>query len=61
MRLSKSIAFAVSAFALGTTAAFAEVPLTDRTDPMGYQPNAYSSYEQGGPEQQPPAFGEERG
>ena len=40
MRLTKSFAFAVSALALSTGAAFAgETALTDRTDPMGYQPD----------------------
>ena len=51
MRLTKSLAIAASTLALATGAAFAgEAPLTDRSDPMGYQPYAYSSYEQGGPE-----------
>lgn len=51
MRLTKSLAFAVSALALSTGAAFAgEGPLTDRSDPMGYQPFEYQAYEQGGPE-----------
>jgi hypothetical protein len=86
MRLTKSFAFAVSALALSTSAAFAggdamsadeqrayehsqqflsyeqsgpelwsnpgsaEAPLTDQSDPMGYQPYAYRPYEQGGPE-----------
>ena len=51
MRLTKSLACAVSALALSSGAAFAgEGPLTDQSDPMGYQPYAYQSYEQGGPE-----------
>lgn len=51
MRLTKSFAIAASTLALATGAAFAgEAPLMDRSDPMGYQPYAYSSYEQGGPE-----------
>ena len=62
MRLTKTLAFAVSALALSTGAAFAggdamapqdqqeflsEAPLSHQSDPMGYQP--YLSYEQGGP------------
>jgi len=51
MRLTKSLAIAFSTLALSAGAAFAgEAPLTDRSDPMGYQPYAYQSYEQGGPE-----------
>ena len=51
MRLTKSLAVGASTLALATGAAFAgEGPLTDRSDPMGYQPYAYQSYEQGGPE-----------
>ena len=51
MRLPKSLAIAASTLALAAGAAFAgEGPLTDRSDPMGYQPYAYQSYEQGGPE-----------
>jgi hypothetical protein len=51
MRFTKSLAVAASALALATGAAFAgEAPLTDQSAPMGYQPYAYSSYEQGGPE-----------
>ena len=51
MRLAKSFAIAASAVALATGAAFAgEAPLTNASDPMGYQPSTYSSYEQGGPE-----------
>ena len=50
MRLPKSLAIAASTLALAAGAAFAgEGPLTDRSDPMGYQPYAYQSYEQGGP------------
>ena len=49
MRLSKSLAIAASTLALATGAAFAgEAPLSQQSDPMGYQP--YQSYEQGGPE-----------
>ena len=51
MRLTKSLAIAASTLALATGAAFAgEAPLTNESDPMGYQPSSYSSYEQGGPE-----------
>ena len=51
MRLTKSLAIAASTLALATGAAFAgEAPLTDQSDPMGYQPYAYQSYEHGGPE-----------
>ena len=51
MRLTQSLAIAASTLALATGAAFAgEAPLTDQSDPMGHQPYAYSSYEQGGPE-----------
>ena len=51
MRLTKSLVFAASTLALATGAAFAgEEPLTHKSDPMGYQPYAYQSYEQGGPE-----------
>ena len=51
MRFTKSLAVAASSLALATGAAFAgEAPLTDHSAPMGYQPYAYSSYEQGGPE-----------
>ena len=51
MRIIKSLAIAASTLALATGAAFAgEALLTDQSDPMGYQPRAYSSYEQGGPE-----------
>lgn len=51
MRLNRTVAVAASALALATGAAFAgEGPLTDRSDAMGYQPFAYQSYEQGGPE-----------
>ena len=50
MRLTKSLATAFSTLALSAGAAFAgEAPLTDQSDPMGYQPYAYQSYEQGGP------------
>lgn len=43
MRLTKSLAVAVSALALSTSAAFAgEGPLTDQSDPMDQQ----ESYEQ---------------
>ena len=52
MRLSKSIGFAISALALSTGAAFAgESPVTNDSDPLGYQQAPYLSYEQGGPEQ----------
>ena len=52
MRLSKSIGCAISALALSTGAAFAgENPLTNDSDPLGYQQAPYLSYEQGGPEQ----------
>jgi hypothetical protein len=48
MRIIKSLAIAASTLALATGAAFAgEAPLTDQSDPLGYQPYAYS-YEQGG-------------
>ena len=51
MRLTKSFAIAASALALATGAAFAgEAPLTNESDPMGYQPSAYSSYEQADPQ-----------
>ena len=51
MRRSKSLIAIAAALVLGTGAAFAgEGPLTHRSDPMGYQPSSYSSYEQGGPE-----------
>jgi hypothetical protein len=51
MRFTKSLAIAASTLALATGAAFAgEEPLTHQSDPMGYQPYAYESYEQGGPE-----------
>ena len=51
MRLHRTLAIAASTLALATGAAFAgEGPLTDRSDPMGYQPFSYQSYEQGGPE-----------
>ena len=51
MRLTKSLVVAASTLALATGAAFAgEEPLTHQSDPMGYQPYAYQSYEQGGPE-----------
>jgi hypothetical protein len=49
--MTKSLAVAASTLALAASAAVAgEGPLTDRSDPMGYQPYAYQSYEQGGPE-----------
>ena len=52
MRLTKSIGIAVSTLALGMGAAFAgESPITNDSDPLGYQQAPYSSYEQGGPEQ----------
>ena len=51
MRITKSLAIAASTLALATGAAFAgEAPLTDQSASMDYQPHAYSSYEQGGPE-----------
>jgi hypothetical protein len=52
MRLTKSIAIAVSTLSLGMGAAFAgESPVTNDSDPLGYQQAPYLSYEQGGPEQ----------
>ena len=51
MRRTKSLIAIAAALALGTGAAFAgEGPLTHQSDPMGYQPSTYQSYEQGGPE-----------
>ena len=51
MRRSKSLIAIAAGLALATGAAFAgEGPLTHQSDPMGYQPSWYSSYEQGGPE-----------
>ena len=52
MRMTKSFAVAASTLMLATGAAFAgEDALTDRSDPMGYQPYAVQWYE-GGPEYQ---------
>lgn len=51
MRLTKSLAFAVSALALSSGAAFAgERPLTDQSDPMGYQEESYEQYAMQAPE-----------
>ena len=45
MRIAKSFAVAASTLALATGAAFAgEGPLTDQSDPMGYQQDSDEQY-----------------
>jgi len=51
MRLNRTLAIAASSLALAAGAAFAgQGPLTDQSDPMGYQQDSYEQFAMQSPE-----------